>query len=260
MRGELVFLLIAVSIAAAVVAVVQIHKHRRRIKVVILNWIDRVILNRLIRIIQAWQGKQGETASKAEGIGPQHQTDEALSKAELERVQEIIEIRKQVARDTDISYHLWNFYINHFRNAHKLSLGNFEQVGEWYDVKILKTDTKNDLTEFTFEMNGVRYKFVDDEETQSWALNVKVFSLFLYDESDRCLIEVPIKVQVDRAGRKYSISPGGPKAFLPGGWTNDFINTKLKHQRMRNQEIRAQKHEERLSEIDDLKDRFGIWE
>lgn len=260
MRGELVFLLIAILIAVIVVGLVQLHKHRRRIKVVVLNWIDRVILNRLIRLLQTWQGKQDETVRTADGIDPRQKTDEAQIRAELERVQEIIEARKQVARDSDISYHLWSFYQNHFRDAHKFSPGQSEQVGEWYDVKILKTDTKNDLTEFTFEMNGARYKFVDDEETQSWALNVKVFSLFLYDDSGRCLIEVPIKVQVDRSGRKYSISPGGPKAFLPGGWTNDFINTKLKHQRMRNQEIRAQKHEERLNEIEDLKDRFGIWE
>ena len=38
----------------------------------------------------------------------------------------------------------------------------------------------------------------------------------------------------------------------------DFIKVKLKHQRIRNQEIRAQQHQERLSEIEELKARFGI--
>jgi len=89
-------------------------------------------------------------------------------------------------------------------------------------------------------------------------MNTKLFSLFLYDDSDRCLIEIPMKMKVDSSGRQYSILLDGPKAFLPGGWINDFINVKLKHQSLRNQEIRAQKHQERLFEIEDLKDRFGI--
>ena len=67
-----------------------------------------------------------------------------------------------------------------------------------------------------------------------------------------------MRMNVDSSGRQYSISSDGPKAFLPGGWINDFVNATLKHQRIRNQEIRAQKHEERLWEIEDLKDRFGI--
>ena len=67
-------------------------------------------------------------------------------------------------------------------------------------------------------------------------------------------------MQVVSSGRRYTIAPGGRKAFLPGGWTNEFINTKLKHQRMRNLEIREQKHQERLNEIQELKDRFGIWD
>jgi hypothetical protein len=67
-----------------------------------------------------------------------------------------------------------------------------------------------------------------------------------------------MKVRVDRWGRNYSISSDGPDAFLPGDWINDFINATLKQQRIRNQEIRAQKHQERLWEIEDLKDRFGI--
>ena len=90
MRGELVFLLIAILIAVIVVGLVQLHKHRRRIKVVVLNWIDRVILNRLIRLLQTWQGKQDETVRTADGIDPRQKTDEAQIRAELERVQENI--------------------------------------------------------------------------------------------------------------------------------------------------------------------------
>lgn len=251
MKGELLFLLVAVAIAISVVAGVQLVKHGHRIK--------RAVVNYLINLLQAYQRNPGDASKKAASNKPSYLADEQHSEAELERLQKIIEERKQLARDTDISYHLWSFYAIHFRNAHE-SASQPGQDGEWYDFKILKTSTKNDLNEFDFEMNGNRYRFVDNEETQSWALNVKVFSLFLYDDSGHCLIEIPIKVQVDRTGRRYSISPGGPKAFLPGGWTNEFINTKLKHQRMRNLEIREQKHQERLNEIQDLKDRFGIWD
>jgi hypothetical protein len=67
-----------------------------------------------------------------------------------------------------------------------------------------------------------------------------------------------MKMKVDSPGRIYSIATDGPKAFLPGDWINDFINVKLKHQSIRNQEIRAQKHQERMFEIEDLKNRFGI--
>ncbi len=59
-------------------------------------------------------------------------------------------------------------------------------------------------------------------------------------------------------GRSYSILSDGPRAFLPGDWVNEFIRVKLKHQRLQSQEIRDQKHQERLWEIEDLKDRFGI--
>ena len=134
-------------------------------------------------------------------------------------------------------------------------------VNPLQDRLVLVVDDEARIIRFVrlhFEMKGARYRFVDNDATPPWALSVKVFSLFLYDDEDRCLIEVPNKVQVDRTGRRYTIHPGGPKAFLPGDWTREFISTKLKHQRIRNQEIRAQKHQERLSEIDDLKDRFGI--
>ena len=127
-----------------------------------------------------------------------------------------------------------------------------------YDVKVLQVSTQNGLNKVEFELKGSKYKFVDDEEQQGWRENMKVFGLFLYDDSDRCLIEIPMKMNVDSSGRRYSISSGGPNAFLLGSWINDFINVKLKHQSLHNQQIRAQKHQERLFEIEDLKNRFGI--
>ena len=125
-------------------------------------------------------------------------------------------------------------------------------------MKILKVRTENDLNKLEFELKGDKYRFIDDEETQGWSLNQKTFSLFLYDETGRCLIEIPMKLRVDSSGRNYSVASGGPEAFLAGDWIKDFINVKLKHQSIRNQEIRAQKHQERLREIEDLKGRFGI--
>jgi hypothetical protein len=176
----------------------------------------------------------------------------------LERLQKLIEDRKQLAMDTDISHHLWSLYKNHFRFTSPQSLDPYNQDGDWYGVKILQASTKNNLNKFEFELKGAKYKFIDDEENRYWSDNVKLFSLFLYDESDHCLIEIPMKVKTDKWGRKYSLLSGGPKAFLTGGWTNDFTNATLIHQSIRNKEIRAQKHQERLWEIEDLKDRFGI--
>lgn len=248
----MLFLLVAVVIAISVVAGAQVHKHWHRIK--------RIVLNYLINLLQSFQRKPADSNESAAPGKAGLQAEEQQSKAELQRVQKIIEERIQVAQDTDISYHLWSFYENHFRKATPNLPNHSNPEGEWYDVKIVRAGTRNNLNEFEFELSGTRYRFVDDEETQSWALNVKTFSVFLYDDADRCLIEIPMKVQVDKTGRRYTISPGGPRAFLPGDWTKEFINTKLKHQRLRNQEIREQKHLERLSEIEELKERFGIQE
>jgi hypothetical protein len=135
---------------------------------------------------------------------------------------------------------------------------SFQQEGEWYDVKILQVSSENNSNRFVFELNGASYTFMDDEDQHGWSDNVKLFGLFLYDSSGRCLIEIPVKVKVDKSGRNYSIPSGGPTAFLPGDWIKEFINTKLKHQHLRNREIREEKHKERLSEIEELKDRFGI--
>jgi hypothetical protein len=63
---------------------------------------------------------------------------------------------------------------------------------------------------------------------------------------------------VDEFGKTYSISSDSPKAFILGGWIKEFINVSLKQQNIRNQEIRAQKHQEQLRGIEELKDKFGI--
>jgi hypothetical protein len=246
MTSEQLFVLVTVVI---MVAILQVSKNQHRIK--------RVSLDRLNISPDAEQQKPHETEQPFTESESMVLTAEE-SKAELERLQKIIEDRKQIARDTDISHHLWGLYKSGLRSTSPHSLDLYTQDGEWYDVKILQVSTQNGLNKFEFELKGAKYKFVDDEENQAWCENMKSFSLFLYDDLDRCLIEIPMKTQVYSLGRKYSISSGGPKAFLLGDWINDFINVKLKHQHIHNQEIRAQKHQERLCEIEDLRDRFGI--
>lgn len=249
MNAQLFVLTIAV-ILVVVAAIILVSKNRHRIK--------RVVFDRLVKSLEAYQRNRSESEPFIADSDYMALTTEQRSKAELDRLQKVIEDRKQVARKADISHHLWNFYKNHFRQNHSQPLSSFNQNGDWFDVNILDVSTKNDLNKFEFELGGAKYTFIDDEEKQGWSMNVKFFSLFLSDESGRCLIEIPMKVNMDAWGRKYSISSDGPKAFLPGDWVNDFVNTSLKHQHMRNQEIREQKHQERLWEIKDLKDRFGI--
>lgn len=250
MTGEQLFAIAIAGIVVIVVAYTQVSKHRKRIQ--------RIILNRLNYIFQAVKLGSRGSEQHASDRKSSVLTTEAESEAELERIQKQIEDRKQIAWDTDVSYHLWGFYKNHFRQTNSQSLNRFDHDGEWYEVKILKASTANNLNKYEFELNDARYTFVDDEENQGWSDNRKTFSLFLYDDSGRCLIEIPMKVRVDKWGRNYSVLSDGPKAFLPGDWVSNFINVTLKHQRIRNQEIRAQKHQERLDEIKDLKDRFGI--
>lgn len=185
-------------------------------------------------------------------------TAEEKSESEIKRLENLIEDQKQIARDTDISYHLWNLYESHFRDDSGFSSGNGVQNGKWYDVTILKSSTRNGLKKIDFELMGKRYTFADDEEQQGWRDQIKLFSLFLYDDSGRCLFENPMKIRVDGDGRKYSILSHGPEAFLQGDWVKNFINVNLKHQHMRNQDFREQKLQERLREIEELKGRFGI--
>lgn len=250
MSGEVIFLLVTVVIVVVVVAVIELSKHRRRIK--------HYVVDRLNSLLEAMQRRTGDDVQSGKGSGSVSLNTEEQSKAELKRLQRVIDDRKQVASDSDISYHLWDLYISHFRTGGSQSLERYVQDGEWYDVNVLKTSSANGLNQFEFELKGDRFRFVDDEEAQGWSENLKYFSLFLYDDSDRCLIEIPMKVRVDRLGRNYSILSEGPRAFLPGDWISEFINVKLKRQSIRNREIREQKHKERLAEIEELKNRFGI--
>ena len=252
MTSEQLFVIVVVVIMVLVVivlAIIYASKNRHRIK--------RVILDRLNISPKAEQRKPDEREQPFTESEPKVLTAEQ-SKAELERLQKLIEDRKQIARDTDISHHIWGLYKSLLRYNNPLTLDRYIQDGEWYDVTILRVSTQDGLKNVEFELKGAKYKFVDDEEKQGWRVNMKLFSLFLYDDSDRCLIEIPMRMNVHSSGRQYSISSDGPIAFLPGDWINDFIHVKLKHQRIHNQEIRAQKHQERLCEIEDLKDRFGI--
>jgi len=252
MTSEKLFILVIVVIVATVVvtaAIIQISQNRRRIM--------RVILDRLNFRFGAGQRKLFKPEQSSSGSKPKVMTAEE-SLAELARLQKLIEERKQIASDTDVSHHVWGLYRSLVRYNSPHSLDRYIQDGEWYDVKILQVTTQDGLKKIEFELKEARYKFVDDEDKQGWRVKMKLFSLCLYDDSDNCLIEIPMKMNVDSSGRQYSISSEGPTAFIPGGWINDFINVKLKHQRIRNQEIRAQKHQERLYEIEDLKDRYGI--
>jgi hypothetical protein len=228
----------------------QLHRHRHRFTRRASGWI-RSLLAALRR--DAPDAGASEAGGAAAGSSPEEQ-----SKAELKRLQGVIEDRKRLARESDIAYHLWGFYKGFFRDRDPRGLERLLEDGEWYQVRILERSSRNGQNRFEFELAGDRYRFVDDEENQGWSDNVKTFSLFLYDDEDRCLIEVPVKLKVHRAGRSYSILSDGPRAFLPGNWVNDFIKVKLKHQHLHNREIREQKHRERLWEIEDLKDRFGI--
>jgi hypothetical protein len=222
------------------------------------HWVARKLLGPLNSIFEAAWRQPHEPQKPGTGSHPRNFTSEQASEAELERLQKLIEDRKRLARNTDISYHLWNLYQSHFRHPVPPSPNPRPQHGKWYDVKILQASAQNGLNTFEFELRGSRYTFIDDEEKQGWRENMKVFSLFLYDDSDRCLIEIPMKMRVDSSGRSYSISSDGPDAFLRGDWISDFINVRLKHLSIRNQDIRAQKHQQRLQEIEDLKGRFGI--
>ena len=262
MTGEQIFVLVIVILTLVVVAVTQYSKNRQRIKRMVMERLNLSIegdeRNPATPASLVVDSEPGADRKLGANSAPEALTPEQQSKAELDRLQKLIEDRKQFARDNDISYHLWDFYKNHFRLDSSGVLDRLFQEGEWYEVNILKASTTNGLNKFEFELKGANYNFVDDEENQGWADNTKFFSLFLYDDSGRCLIEIPIKLKVDKWGRKYSIWSDGPKAFIPGNWVKDFISVTLKHQRIRNQEIREQKHKERLWEIEDLKDRFGI--
>jgi hypothetical protein len=249
MANQQVFIFLVLFFVTIVLATILVSKYWYRIKRVISNPLDFGQKRNLNR---------SYLSDRSEEVGQPKKLTAEESKAELKRLQKLIEEQKRIASECDISYHLWGLYKNYFRNLGSQSFDQLTHDGEWYDIKINRAGTMNGVNRFEFSLKGANYKFVDDEEMRGWSDKTKFFSLFLYDDSGRCLIEVPMKVSVDKWGRHYSISSDGPKAFIPNGWISDFINVKLKHQHLRNQEITAQKHQERLREIRDLKERFGI--
>jgi hypothetical protein len=249
MTTEQLLMLVFVVIAVTVVATLYASKNAHRIKHVILDRLN----------IGPKTGRRPPPGPEPVCFGTELEamTEEEVE-AELKRLQKLVRERKKMAWETDISHHLWGLYKSILPSASLYTSDQHTKDGEWYAVKVLNVSDQDRLNTFEFELKGEKYKFVDDEERQNWRDKVKLFSLFLYDDAGRCLIEIPMKSTIEGSGRHYSVAAGGPNALLPGDWITHFINVKLKHQRMRNQEIRAQKHQARLSEIEELKGRFGI--
>jgi hypothetical protein len=250
MSGELLFVLILLGIVAMVAVIVRAGKQRRGNSR--RDW-ARFYLNPEIE--QSLRDERGELTAAGETADLSTQES---SRRELDRLRKLINERKRFALETDISYHVWNLYRNHIRTADPHAMNVLNQNARWYELTILKADNVNNLKKFDFELNQVRYRFVDDEETQKITEGLRLFNLRLYDESGRCLVDIPMKLRVDDTGKTYSVSSDSPKAFILGDWINDFIKVSLKHENIRNQEIRAQKHQERLREIEELKAKFGI--
>lgn len=247
MPGELQFVLLIAVVVGIVTVIVRESKKRRGKNR--KDW-DRFYLDPEAGL------------SDSDMLNPEDEsevlTTEESSKIELKRLQKLINNRKKIALETDLSYHVWNLYKSQFRSIGPHLLNPYSHDGKWYELKTLHASTQDDFRKFEFELSGVRYKFVDDEEKNKILDNMKLFNLYLYDDSDRCLMSIPMKLRVNDSGKTYSISSDSPKAFILGRWINDFISVSLKHQSIRNQEIREQKHQERLKEIEELKAKFGI--
>jgi len=248
MSGELLFLLAFLVSVAIGIAVVRAQKKRRGITR--KDW-DRFYLDP--EQVNADQAEQARAARESHAL-----TLEEESRLELERLQKLITDRKKVAWETDLSYHVWSLYRSHFRSMGPHAIHANSHDGKWYELKILKSSNQNDLKKYEFELSGTRYRFEEDEDRHAISNNIKLFNLRVYDDTDRCLMDIPMKMRVDDTGKNYYISSDSPKAFIMGDWIKDFINASLKHQNIRKQEIRTQKHAERLREIEELKDKFGI--
>jgi hypothetical protein len=122
MTGEQFFVLVTVVIAAIVLivlAIIHLSKNPQRIK--------RVILDRLISL-KAYLSKPHKSEQPVTESDPKVLTAEEKSSAELERLQKLIEVRKQLARNTDISHHLWSLYKNHFRFTGSQSLDPYNKA------------------------------------------------------------------------------------------------------------------------------------
>ncbi len=245
---QVILWVIAVIVALAVAAI-WVSKRYPRIKSIFVDWLYAP---------PAWQRKSYWLDRPPAANAPSEQSTEEQSKAELERLQKLIGVRKRVAWETDISYHLWNLYAKNFRGDNPRLFGSNHRSSTWYELKILSASSKNQVNTFEFELNGTPYRFVEDEEVHAMYDNVKNFSLWLYDGSGRCLIDIHMKLRIDSDGKIYFVSSDSPRAFLMGDWVKEFVNATLKHESLRKQDIREQKHQERLLEIEELKDKFGI--
>ena len=107
------FIVLVILIVIIVVAIMQVSKNRRRIK--------RAILNRFNVKTEARQQRPHEPEQPFTESEPRVMTAEE-SKVELERLQKLIEDRKQIAMDTDISHHLWGLYTSLLRYTSPHSL------------------------------------------------------------------------------------------------------------------------------------------
>jgi len=246
-----IFVIMTIALLTIVFFAIRWAIHRRK-----------KIKNALMRRLQkafAREPKKSNASNSAVSLDETTSlSDEEKVILELQRLEALVEDRKQIAKSSDISYHLWEFYQSHFHPKTQRSINTHVSLDDWEDTRVLKSTSQDGINECLFELKGAEYRFVDDEEQRGWCENLKFFSLSLHDKRHRCLIEIPMKVRVDKNGNNYSVGTGGPNAFLPGLWVNDFINTKLKHQFKRSRKIREKRHQERLQEIEDLKNRFGL--
>lgn len=250
MSKEQSFVLVIVVISVAAVLLILLGKHGKRIARVLRGWLVELRQALLRPFRKSIREEAPEIASDAAA--------EEQTEAEWLRLQKVVEERKREARNSDISYHLWDFYLKYFRpSAHE------SPVRHWLEdtddsVRIIRSGSPNGINETEFLLKQERYRFSDEEERQPWFNNSKSFSFYLHDATGRCLIEVPMRARVYRDSRQYSIVSGGPEAFIPGDWIQEFINLRLRREHLRKRQIRQQKHEQRASEIEDLKKRFGV--
>jgi hypothetical protein len=179
MSGEQFFMLVILAIVVTAVVLIFLSKNRHRIKYVVSNWLKS---GSSVEQDNTRQTEQPLTASDAHELTPKE------SEAELQRLRGLIEDQKQIAQNTDISHHLWSLYKSLVEHTDPKSPLHFNQGGEWYDVKVLRSSIENGLKKYQFELKGSTYTFADDEEQHAWRVNLKLFSLFLYDDSGRCLI------------------------------------------------------------------------
>jgi len=110
MTSEQLFLLTIGATVTVTVAIMQVRKRRRPIKPATL---ESLYVSSEIEQRKPREPEEPITASEPRVLT----AEEEESKAELERLQRLINRRKQIARQTDISHHLWNLYKSQFRST-----------------------------------------------------------------------------------------------------------------------------------------------